>query len=162
MKSCLPQYHAEAVVICLFTQWLLTSKVCWSSWLVTHPDNTQECGKGGGAKFVLLIIKKTTNSPSLLCFCDFLKLSVRPGSPSLHTVTSSVHHQYGWDPGRREKNETFPKYQRASGSVGTTLDVLLSSVSYSALRGNESWYHAFEWLNHAESLPSLDSYFVFY
>lgn len=118
MKSCLPQYHADAVVICLFTQWLLTSKVCWSSWLVTHPDSTQESGKGGGAKFVLRIIK-TTNSPSFPCFCDFSKLSARPGSPRLSpTVTSSVRHQYGWDLRRREKSETFPKYQSASGSAG--------------------------------------------
>lgn len=117
MKSCLPQYHAEAVVICLFTQWLLTSKVCWSSWLVTHPDNTQESGKGGGAKFMLQIIK-TTNSPSFLVFVtswNFLRVLALSVSP---TVTSSVYHQYGWDLRRREKNETFPKYQSASGSVG--------------------------------------------
>lgn len=151
MKCCSPQHHAGAVVIWLFTQCLLTSRVCWSAWLVTHPDSAQEVAK-------VAMRNSHCGWQTLhrsLCLWNFLKLLVCPGFRSLPRLLNLliINMDETWG----GKTKRFESNKVPSGSVGTTLDVLLSSVSYTALRGNESWYHASEWLNHAESLLSLDS-----
>lgn len=129
-----------------------------SSWLGTHPNNTQEM-----AKVEMLNSfadhKNDKLSISPLVFgtsWNFLCVQALPLSLNLFIINMDET----W--GDERKTKDFKSNKVPSGSVGTSLDVLLSSVSYTALRGNESWYHASEWLNQAESLLSLDSYFVFY
>lgn len=69
-------------ICCLFTRCLLTSKVCSSSWLVTHSREHTRSGKGVGAE-ILVADHKNDELSKPFCLCYFSKLFVCPGSQSL-------------------------------------------------------------------------------